>query len=138
MCGGVKRMKGRVEVIEGGIGGTLSVRLFTILGNEVTMFEQVDKLGNYVRFFRRGNLIFNIGATSIGGLFSTFPVYRALGLLGALLNENCEITISNPTMTIIQKGKKMHLSLYISEWEEELYSLLKVKRAYLKKLLDLT
>lgn len=131
-------MKGKVAVIGGGIGGTLSARLFTILGYEVSIFEQSDKLGGCAGSFRRNNLTFNIGATTIGGLFSGFPVYRAFELLGVSLNENCELTISNPTMTIIREGKKIHLSPYISEWEEELCSILEVKRAYIKKLLDMT
>ncbi|MDW8136606.1 MAG: FAD-dependent oxidoreductase [Thermodesulfobacterium sp.] len=131
-------MKDKVAVIGGGIGGVLSARLFTLLGYKVFLFEKSARLGGCAGSFKREGLTFNIGATTVGGLFPEYPVFQVFKLLDVPLKESCQLVIHNPTMILQQNGRKLYLTPYLYEWEEKLRAFLGVKKEPIKKLLSLT
>jgi phytoene dehydrogenase-like protein len=109
-----------VVVIGAGIGGIFGALAFKHLGYEVFLLEAGDKIGGCAASFRRNGAIYNVGATTIPGLKTNYPLERFLTLLHLqdrvrgsyeLLDIVCEVSFED--------GQRVRIFADIERtWEE--------------------
>lgn len=108
----------KVAVIGGGIAGVMSARLLGLLGYEVTLFEKANRLGGCAGSFIVDNIPFNIAATTIGGLFPSYPVDKAFKILSFCPQEKFSLSIHVPTFLILMEDRKFFLTPYFEDLKE--------------------
>jgi len=68
-------------VVGGGVGGVLSSALLSKLGRSVILFESLSYLGGCAGTFKRGNLYYNAGATTVVGMEEHMPLGKIANFL---------------------------------------------------------
>lgn len=83
-------------VVGGGIAGVLAAKLLSKRGFRVELFEKHSSLGGCAGSFTRNGLVFNVGATTVPGLFPNYPVRDFLEEFNALHG----VEILEPSMVV--------------------------------------
>ena len=104
-------------VVGAGGGGIVSALLATKRGERVTLLESHSALGGCASWFRRGNFIFDAGATTISGI----GVGEPLGELFDLLGRSPSLLPSDPGIVFhLSDGKIVRYFRDFEKWMEEL------------------
>jgi phytoene dehydrogenase-like protein len=104
-------------VVGAGGGGIASALLAALRGDQVTLLEAHENLGGCASWFKRGEYIFDVGATTISGLGPHEP----LGKLFTLLGETPELTRVNPGIVFhLSNGHKVNYFQDFEKWMLEL------------------
>jgi phytoene dehydrogenase-like protein len=104
-------------VVGAGGGGIASAVLAALRGDQVTLLEAHENLGGCASWFKRGEYVFDVGATTVSGLGPNEP----LGKLFALLGELPELTRVNPGIVFhLSNGHKLHYYQDFEKWMREL------------------
>ena len=104
-------------VIGAGGGGIASALLASLRGEEVSLFEAHSKLGGCASYFRRGQFVFDAGATTLSGV----GVGEPLGDLFELLGRAPAIKKADPGIVFhLSDGKIVRYYSDFTLWMNEL------------------
>lgn len=104
-------------VVGAGGGGIASALLASLRGEDVTLLEAHSKLGGCASWFKRGEFIFDAGATTLSGVASHEPV----GELFKLLGNSPELIPSDPGIIFqLSSGKVVRYHRDFDQWMNEL------------------
>lgn len=110
--------KSKTLVVGAGGGGISSALLATLRGEDVTLFESHYALGGCASWFRRGEFIYDAGATTLSGVGSGEP----LGELFKLLGKTPELYPTDPGITFhLSSGKIVRYHKNFDAWMMELH-----------------
>jgi phytoene dehydrogenase-like protein len=104
-------------VVGAGGGGMASALLASLRGEDVTLIEGHSKLGGCASWFKRGQFIFDAGATTLSGVSEHEP----LGELFKLLGSRPPLKVCDPGITFhLSNGKVIRYHRDFERWMEEL------------------
>jgi C-3',4' desaturase CrtD len=106
-------------VVGGGMGGIASALLSALDQNQVTLLEAHNVLGGCASYFRRGQFVFDAGATTVSGVRLNEPLGRLFELLGAAP----ALVPADPGITFhLSNGKVVKYHRDVELWMRELES----------------
>lgn len=104
-------------VVGAGGGGIASALLASMRGETVTLLESHSKLGGCASWFKRGEFVFDAGATTLSGI----GVNEPLGELFELLGHSPEVYVADPGITFhLTSSKIIRYYRDFDKWMEEL------------------
>lgn len=104
-------------VIGGGGGGIASALLASVRGEDVTLCEAHYALGGCASYFKRGQFVFDAGATTVSGVRPGEP----LGDLFDLLGNSPKLKLADPGIVFhLSDGKIIRYHCDFSLWMDEL------------------
>lgn len=112
-------MKNKLKtiVVGAGGGGIASALLSSLRGEEVTLIESHSALGGCASWFRRGQFVFDAGATTLSGVGENEPMGELFKLLGA----RPELYPADPGIVFhLSSGKIISYYRDFEKWMEEL------------------
>ncbi|MGE3609299.1 MAG: phytoene desaturase family protein [Bacteriovoracaceae bacterium] len=104
-------------VVGAGGGGLASAFLANLRGEEVTLIEAHSQIGGCASWFRRGQFIFDVGATTLSGVVSAGPLDELFKKMGA----SPKLVKADPGITFhLTDGKVIHYYADHDSWMREL------------------
>lgn len=89
----------KTVVVGGGGGGLVSAIYASLRGEDVSLYEGHSKLGGCASYFKRGDFIFDAGATTLSGVSEDRPLGKLFKAMGA-----------SPKLHLCDPGMVIHLS----------------------------
>lgn len=104
-------------IIGAGVGGITSALLGALRSEKITLLESHDKIGGCASYFRRGQFVFDAGATTLSGVGQEEP----LGILFKMLGNSPELVAADPGITFhLSSGKIIRYHRDFEKWMTEL------------------
>lgn len=104
-------------IVGAGGGGIASALLAALRGEEVTLMEAHSSIGGCASYFKRGQFVFDVGATTISGIGEDEP----LGRLFSLLGTKPDLVPADPGIVFhLSNGKVLSYYRDFDKWMREL------------------